>query len=134
MQVINANSTHSLKQKVFVKHIIIIMDIFNIIQTTCLLLQLHRRFHITSRNFIFAGDLVAEFPYYYGIMVARGFFSPYIQNDGRCTFCYENPLSPFPENVIIDHVYITTDTVERVMRAEVSCLIFCKCMHYKHIC
>ena len=54
-------------------------------------------------------------------MVVHGFFSPYIQNDGRCTFCSESPLNPFPENRIITSLHI----VERVMLAEVSCLKFC---------
>ena len=65
--------------------------------------------------------VVAEYPFHYGIMNARGFVSPYILKDGRCTFCRDNPLTGgiFP-NLIVDHIYITTDTTERVLFAKVS--------------
>ena len=52
-------------------------------------------------------------------MNARGFVSPYILKDGRCTFCNENPNSDLTPDWIIDHIYITTDTYERVMASEV---------------
>jgi hypothetical protein len=63
------------------------------------------------------GPISAEFPFYYGLMSARGFVSPYILKDGRCTLCVDNPLSNLPVNQLIDHIYITTDTTERVLSA-----------------
>ncbi|CAI8036644.1 hypothetical protein GBAR_LOCUS20517 [Geodia barretti] len=62
--------------------------------------------------------VVAEFPFYYGLMNARGFVTPYVLTDGRCTFCIDNPLTGglFPDT-IIDHIYITTDTTKRVICA-----------------
>ena len=64
---------------------------------------------------------MAEFPFYYGLVNARGFVSPYVLKDGRCTYCIDNPLTGglFP-STIIDHIYITTDTTERVIYAKVS--------------
>ena len=63
---------------------------------------------------------MSDFPFYYGLMSARGFVSPYVLKDGRCTFCADNPLNIFPDNMILDHIYITTDTTERVVYAKVE--------------
>ena len=52
---------------------------------------------------------VWELPFHYGLITARGFVSPYILQDGRCTFCTDNSAVSFPSNVVIDHVYVTTD-------------------------
>ena len=61
-------------------------------------------------------------------MNARGFISPYLLKDGRCTYCSENLLTNLTPDIIIgnptadliiDHIYITTDTYERVMASEV---------------
>ena len=67
------------------------------------------------------GGITWELPFHYGLMNARGLISPYVINDGRCTWCLENPVSSasFPFNLIIDHIYITTDTINRVIRAKV---------------
>lgn len=62
-----------------------------------------------------------ELPFHYGLMTARGFVSPYILEDGRCTFCVDNPSVDFPSNLVIDHVYVTTDAYKgRVLSAKVS--------------
>lgn len=56
-------------------------------------------------------------------MIARGFFSPYVLKDGRCTLCVENPFVFNIFDELIDHIYITTDTAERVLNVEVSKMI-----------
>ena len=65
--------------------------------------------------------VIALYLFHYGLMNARGFVSPYVLKDGRCTFCRDNPLTGgrFPD-FIIDHIYITTDTAERVVYTKVS--------------
>ena len=54
-----------------------------------------------------------DFPFNYGLINARGFVSPFVLEDGRCTFCLDNPsgaLSGIPLDLVIDHVYVTTDS------------------------
>ena len=68
----------------------------------------------------FPGGLTWRFPFYYGLMNARGFVSPHVLKDGRCTFCIDNPLTDTNTDLIVDHIYITTDTTERVLSAEVG--------------
>ena len=51
-------------------------------------------------------------------MNARGFVSPYVLKDGRCTSCTE--LFNTVSDSSIDHIYITTDTTERVVYAKVG--------------
>ena len=70
-------------------------------------------------RFIHTGGITWYLPFYYGLMNARGFVSPYVLKDGRCTFCNENPNSDLTPDWIIDHIYITTDTFERVIASEV---------------
>ncbi len=41
-----------------------------------------------------------------GLMNGRDFESPYVVRDGRCTLCISNPTAPFPENILIDHIYL----------------------------
>ena len=53
-------------------------------------------------------------------MNARGFVSPYDLKDGRCTFCIDNPFTVISAAELIDHIYITTHTTERVIFAEVG--------------
>ena len=65
------------------------------------------------------GGITSCFPFHYGLLNARGFVSPYVLKDGRCTFCSENPLTNLTPDWIIDHIYITTDTFERVIVSEV---------------
>lgn len=61
-----------------------------------------------------------ELPFHYGLIAARGFVSPYVLRDGRCTFCVDNPNVNFESNIAIDHIYLTTNTYEgRVISAEV---------------
>ena len=63
------------------------------------------------------------YPFHYGLVNARGFVSPYVLKDGRCTFCADNALNLlFPVSQIVDHIYITTDTTERVVFAKVATL------------
>ena len=63
-----------------------------------------------------------ELPFHYGLVNARGFASPYVFYDGRCTWCVTNPLvgaQGFTENLIIDHVYVTTNMLKRVKSVKV---------------
>ena len=78
----------------------------------------HAHTHYTVSIFP-SGIEVAEFPFYYGLFNIRGFVSPYVLKDGRCTFCPENPFVLGLANSIVDHIYITTDTTERVLVAKV---------------
>jgi endonuclease/exonuclease/phosphatase family metal-dependent hydrolase len=64
------------------------------------------------------GGLTLKYPFYYGLMNARGFVSPYILKDGRCTACIDNHLRNTNIDELVDHIYITTDTTERVRSAE----------------
>ena len=64
--------------------------------------------------------MTAAYPFYYGLMNARGFVSPYILKDGRCTACIDNHLRNTNIDELVDHIYITTDTTERVRSAEVG--------------
>ena len=61
-------------------------------------------------------------PFHYGLMNARGLVSPYALADGRCTWCVSNPLvtaQGFTENLVIDHVYVTTAVYKRVKTVKV---------------
>ena len=63
-----------------------------------------------------------ELPFHYGLMNARGLVSPYALADGRCTWCVSNPLvtaQGFTENLVLDHVYVTTTVFERVQKVKV---------------
>ena len=64
-----------------------------------------------------------ELPFHYGLINARGLVSPYVLEDGRCTFCADNPpnvLAGFQSSVLIDHIYVTTDSYKgRVISSEV---------------
>ena len=58
------------------------------------------------------GDITWQLPFHYGLIAARGFVSPYVLEDGRCTFSASNTL--------VDHIYLTTDSLKgRVISAEV---------------
>jgi len=67
------------------------------------------------------GKTTWRLPFHYGLMNARGFYSPYVLGDGRCTWCVENAQAALfePSNLIFDHIYITTNTMERVRSVEV---------------
>ena len=69
------------------------------------------------------GGITWDLPIHYGLMNARGFYSPYVLQDGRCTWCVENAqaASFLPVNLIIDHIYITTNAMDRVKSVEVQC-------------
>ena len=63
-----------------------------------------------------------DLPIHYGLMNARGFVSPYVLYDGRCTFCVANPFvarQGFTEDHIIDHVYVPTNMLNRVKAVKV---------------
>ena len=80
---------------------------------------------IATSNICFTPDGVrAEKPLYYGLMNARGFVSPYVLKDGRCTVCQDNPLFFRSFSLIANRIYITTDTTERVVYAKVSSYVF----------
>lgn len=73
------------------------------------------------------GGISWELPFHYGLMNARGLLSPYIIKDGRCTRCpSESAFAAIvtSKHQLIDHIYIASDTVSRVISAEVS-------IHYK---
>lgn len=65
---------------------------------------------------------VWELPFHYGLINARGFVSPYVLEDGRCTFCMDNPsvaIGGFQSH-ILDHIFLTTDTYQgRVISSKV---------------
>lgn len=73
------------------------------------------------------GGVMSTLPFHYGLMTARGFYSPYVLQDGRCTWCLENAqaVAFFPANTILDHIYITTNTQERVKSVEVHTSLCC---------
>ena len=50
--------------------------------------------------------------------------SPYVLKDGHCTVCQDNPLFFRSFSLIANHIYITTDTTERVVYAKVSSYVF----------
>ena len=62
-------------------------------------------------------------PFHYGLVAARGFISPYLLYDGRCTFCSENPgtsfFSPPETSFIFDHIYIPTSAFFRLLSVRV---------------
>ena len=63
------------------------------------------------------------FPFNYGFVTARGFFSPYVLKHGRCTFCASNAVvaaSGFTLDITIDHIYLTTSSAWRVKSTTVS--------------
>ena len=66
------------------------------------------------------GGITWIVPFNYGLMTARGFYSPYVFEDGRCTFCSTNPTTNFPVDIVIDHIYLRTDMNERVISSKVS--------------
>lgn len=66
------------------------------------------------------GNTVWELPFHYGLIAARGFVSPYVLEDGRCTFCVDNPAVVNQLDKLIDHIYITTDSYKgRVVSSKV---------------
>ena len=66
------------------------------------------------------GGITWELPFHYGLMTARGLFSPYVFKDGRCTFCSANPTTNFPSDIVIDHIYLPTNMKGRVVSSKVS--------------
>ena len=66
------------------------------------------------------GGITWLFPFNYGLMTARGFYSPYVFEDGRCTFCSTNPTTNFPVDIGIDHIYLRTDMKGRMISSKVS--------------
>lgn len=67
------------------------------------------------------GNMIWELPFHYGLITARGFVSPYVLEDGRCTFCIDNPAVVNQFDRLLDHVYITTDSYkERVVSSRVN--------------
>lgn len=65
-----------------------------------------------------------EQPFLYGLITARGLVSPYLTEDGRCTWCASNPsvaASGSTVNVVIDHIYVPTNTIKaRVVSSKVT--------------
>ena len=67
------------------------------------------------------GNITWELPFHYGLISARGFVSPYLIEDGRCTWCIENPTTLSAVNLVIDHIYLPTDiSKERTINSEVG--------------
>ena len=67
-----------------------------------------------------SGGIIWELPFHYGLMTARGFYSPYVFEDGRCTFCSTNPTANILSDKVIDHIYLSTSMNERVISSRVS--------------
>ena len=59
-------------------------------------------------------------PFQYGYVNARGYYSPYVLMDGRCTFCAENPNVRVSSSEVIDHIYIPVTASSRVISAKVK--------------
>ena len=63
------------------------------------------------------------FPIHYGLVTAHGFFSPYVTEDGRCTWCLDNPATrasfKFQCNQVLDHMYIMDSSSKRVVNVKV---------------
>ena len=61
------------------------------------------------------------FPFHHGLMGARGFVSPYVLLDGRCSRCADNPsVPPGTPSTMRTHIYILADSYEeRVISSEV---------------
>ena len=69
------------------------------------------------------GNITWELPFHYGLMTSRGLVSPYVNLDGRCTWCgsQENvAAASFPFDEVIDHIYILTESLGRVKYVEVN--------------
>lgn len=73
------------------------------------------------------GNVVAEAPGGYDALVADGWTVPYVELDGRCTFCNDNVLIASiddDDGRLIDHVMlkgpIAADSVARILDQEVS--------------
>jgi len=68
------------------------------------------------------GGITWELPFHYGLINAHGFASPYVLQNGQCTWCLQNSQAALddPVNLLIDHIYITTDSFARVLSAEVG--------------
>ena len=75
-------------------------------------------------------------PFHHGLINARGLVSPYVLDDGRCTFCAsENPaVAMFTQmDTIVDHIFIeTSDFRGRVVSSEV-CILILHLGHTRHL-
>ena len=64
-----------------------------------------------------------QLPSHYNLLQVKGFASPYVLEDGRCTFCSSNnpsvSLSGFESDVTIDHIYLATEKLDRVISSKV---------------
>jgi hypothetical protein len=59
-----------------------------------------------------------EMPFNFGYVQARGYFSPYVLHDGRCTLCNENPTVS-QTSKIVDHIYVPVTAHDRVKSTRV---------------
>ena len=68
-----------------------------------------------------SGNITWFFPIHYGLVNAHGFVSPYITEDGRCTWCLDNPAAraSLPYNQVVDHIYITDSSSKRLVNVKV---------------
>ena len=68
-----------------------------------------------------SGNITWIFPFHHGLMNSRGFVSHYVTEDGRCTWCLDNPTAKagFPYNRVIDHIYITVRSSKRLVNVKV---------------
>ena len=73
------------------------------------------------------GGVVWEIPLNYGLISAHGFINPYLGKISQCTWCVQNARAAavFPNNLIIDHVFITLDSFSRAVSAEVNAELGC---------
>ncbi len=66
----------------------------------------------------YPGSLTWKHPIHYGLIHSRGFYSPYVLEDGRCTLCASNPtVNSIRHNkdMVVDHIYLPTTTFKRVL-------------------
>jgi hypothetical protein len=69
-------------------------------------------------------NFVWQLPFHYGLINSRGFVSPYVLEDGKCTFC--TSVSEFTKDFLLDHIFVTTASYKgRVLSSEVYLYIVC---------
>ena len=68
-----------------------------------------------------SGNITWAFPFDYGLMNSYGFVSPYVTEDGRCTWCLDNTVARanLPYNQVVDHISITVSSSKRLVNVKV---------------
>lgn len=64
-------------------------------------------------------SIIYELPFNYGYVNARGYYSPFVILDSRCTICSENPAVSLTSK-IVDHIYVPVTSSGRVVATKVG--------------